>query len=128
PSDVSSKDAGSAPARERPRYVSGKPPELAEIRLALFDVRVAAFLSFGRQVVEERRVARELLQSGLPVAVGIERGLETTQRDRAHREDFTTPLDRLCFQLRVGNHAIDEPHVERSLRIVLATEEPDFAG
>src|SRR5512143_119783 len=101
--------------------------ELAEVGLALLEVRVLAFLSFGGEVVEQRRVAGELLQPRLPVAVGVERRLEAAQRDRAHREHLAAPLHGFRFQLLVGYDAVDEPHLECLRGVVLAAQEPDLA-
>src|SRR3954471_23492546 len=57
--------------------------ELSKLRLALLDVRITPFLPFLGQIEEEGGVARELLQPRLPVAIGVERGLEAAQRNRA---------------------------------------------
>src|SRR5581483_3182580 len=108
-------------------HSSGQALELAEVRLALLEIGVPALLAFLREVIEQRRIAGELLQARLTIAIGIERGLEATQRNGAIGEHLATPLHRLGFEPLVGNDAIHEPHVERLLRIVLAAQEPDLA-
>src|SRR5262249_32016190 len=80
-----------APARSPTRSswsCSGKPLELVEARLPSLQQSVLAFLALLRHVEGRRRVTGELLEPRLAVAVGVERGLEATQRDRAVVEHF----------------------------------------
>ena len=67
-------------------------------RAALLEVGVLALPSLVGHVVEERRVAREFLQPGLAVAVGVERRLEAAQRDRTVREHLAAPLHGLRLE------------------------------
>src|SRR5512143_827111 len=120
-------DSGSLIRRRPLDATSRKALELSEVGLSLFDVRVATLLPFLRQVIEQRRVAGELLQPGLAVAVRIERGLEAAQRHRAVREHLAAPVNRFRFEILVRHDAVDEAHLERLPRVVLAAKEPDLA-
>ena len=64
---------------------------------------------------------------GLPVEVGVQSGLEEANGNRAFAEDFARPLHALGFQLIDRDDGVDQPHVERLLRVVLAAQIPDFA-
>src|SRR5688500_10578079 len=55
--------------------------ELREVGLPLLEERLLPLLRLLRHVVEERRVAGELLDAGEAVGVGVEGGLEEAQRD-----------------------------------------------
>src|SRR4051812_30775431 len=107
--------------------VSRKSRELLEIRLPLLHVCVASFLRFLGEVVEQRRVAAEIEEAELAVAVGVHRGFQETQRHRSERQHLAAPFQRLLFELRQRDDGVDETHIERLLRVVLAAEEPDFA-
>src|SRR6266545_4342124 len=101
--------------------------KLGEVRLAFLHVGVATFLRLVAHVVEERRVARELLDAGKPVVGGVEPGLEHAQRERAQLEDAPAPGHGLLLQVREWHDLVDEPHLERLLRVVLLAQEPDLA-
>jgi hypothetical protein len=60
----------------------GSPRELAEIRLALLEECVSTLLSLGSRIEESGRIARQLLNPGEAVRVGIESGFEDTQGGR----------------------------------------------
>ncbi len=79
-----------------------------------------------REVEEQRRIAREFLQAGLAIAVGVEGRLEATQRDRAVGEHFAAPLDRLGLQPWYGATQLTRP-ISRACRRRLAAQEPDLA-
>src|SRR5580692_2751025 len=87
-------DPGRAPP---PRSRSVR--ELREVGFALLDVRVATFLGFLAHVVEESRVARELLHAGESVGVGVESRFDETQREWAHLEHAVAHGHRLLFEL-----------------------------
>ena len=71
---------------------------------------------------------RELLDPAQPVLGGVEARLQQAQRERRQREHLVAPGDGLVLE-RVERHdGVDEPHVERLLRVVLAAEEPDLLG
>src|SRR5262245_37876644 len=105
----------------------GEAWELREVRLALLHERVLALLRLVGQVVEQRRVASELLETGQAVGVGVEGGLQEAERGRALLEDLAGPLDRLVLEPRERDDRVDQPHVERLLGVVLAAEVPDLA-
>jgi hypothetical protein len=42
-------------------------------------------------------------------------------------QHFATPAHGLFFQIRQRDHGVDQPHIQRLLRIVLTAQEPDFA-
>src|SRR4051812_3105396 len=102
--------------------------ELAEVGLALLLVGVTALLRLLRLVEEEVRVVGELLDAGDPVLVGVERGLQEPQRERGLLEHLATPLHSLHLEVLERDDGVDQAHVERLLRVVLAGEEPDLLG
>src|SRR4051812_29948852 len=57
--------------------------------LALGGVKL---LRLFAHVIEQRRVARELLDAGLPVQFGVEAALEQSNRERAFLHDLAGPL------------------------------------
>src|ERR1043166_5778936 len=106
---------------------SREPRELLVVRLPLLDVRVPTLLRLFAEVIEERRVAAEVEEADLAVAVGVHRSLQEAQRHRREREHLAAPLERLRLELGQRNDRVDEPHVERLLRVILTAEEPDLA-
>src|SRR5256886_11335955 len=112
--------------RSRPAP-SGSLRKLREVRLSFLHVGVPAFLCLFAHVVEERRVARELLDAGQPVVGRVEPGLEHAQRQGTQLEHAAAPCERLLFELSQRNDLVHESHVERLLRVVLLAEEPDLA-
>src|ERR1700741_4189245 len=107
---------------------SRKSLELAEIRFALLDERVAAFLGLFRQVIEERRAAAEIQQADLAVAISVHSRLEKTQRHRRQRQHLAAPLQRLFLEALQRHDRIDQSHFQRLLRVVLTAGEPDLAS
>src|SRR6266498_475311 len=77
---------------------SGPLGKLREVGLAFLHVRVATLLRFLAHVVEEGRVARELLDAGESVVGGVHAGLDHAQRQRAQLEDAPAPCDRFLFE------------------------------
>src|SRR5437660_3590791 len=106
---------------------SGSLWEFGEIRFAFLDVRVAALLCLFAHVIEERRVAGQLLDAGKAVVRGIEPGLEHAQRKRAEVENPAAPLHGFLLQRCKWYDLVHEPHLQRFLRAVLLAQEPDFA-
>src|SRR3954447_18071505 len=104
------------------------PGVLAEIRLAALDVRVPPLLALLGHVEAQRRVVGELLQAGQAVLGGVEARLQKAQRQRREVPHLATPRDRLALELAHRDHGVDEPHVERLLSVVEATQEPDLLG
>src|SRR5215207_2347644 len=102
--------------------------ELAEVGLALLLVGVTALLGLLRLVEEEVRVVRELLDAGDAVLVGVEARLEQPQRERRQLQHLAAPLDGLLLELGQRHDGVDQAHVERLLRVVLARQEPDLLG
>ena len=68
----------------------------------------------------------ELLDAGHPVLGGVEARLQQPQRERRQLEHLAAPLDRLHLELLERDDGVDEAHLERLLRVVLAAEEPDL--
>ena len=56
------------------------------------------FLALFAHVEQQRRVARELLEPDLSVAICIERSLEAADRDRAVLQDLARPRDAGRFE------------------------------
>src|SRR5579871_1830505 len=106
---------------------SRQPREALEVRRPFFQKGALALASLVGAVEEERRVARQFLQAGLSVAIGVERRLQAAQRGRRVREDLAAPGDRLLLEARARDDRVDEAPGERGRRVVLAAEEPDFA-
>src|SRR3954469_15033732 len=102
--------------------------ELAEVGLALLLVGVTALLGLLRLVEEEVRVVGELLDAGDAVLVGVEARLEQAEGERRLHEHLPAPLHRLLLEGLERDDRVDQPHVERLLRVVLAGEEPDLLG
>src|SRR5919201_489916 len=101
--------------------------ELREVRLSLLHVRVAAYLRLFAHVVEERRVAGQLLDARQPVVRGVHACLDHAQRERAELEHLAAPRDRLLLQVGDRHDLVHEPHRQRLLRVVLLAQEPDLA-
>src|SRR5690348_15495583 len=85
------------------RSCSRKARELGPVGLPLLEKGVLSLLRFVREVVQQRRIAGELLQSGLPVGVDVERRLEEAERGGALLHDLARPLHRLVVQPRDGD-------------------------
>src|SRR3954453_21505307 len=121
-----------APPTSGPRPAPGSRPasgplrELSEVGLALLGVGSASLLRLLRAVEEEVGVVRELLDSGQPVLGGVEARLQEAEREGRQREHLAAPLHGLLLELLERHDGVDEPHLERLLRVVLAAEEPDL--
>ena len=87
-----------------------------------------ALLAFLTHVVKKRGIAGEIEQTHLAIAIGIESGLETAQRERRVRKHFAAPLQGFFFQISERHHGINESHVERLLSIVLTAEIPNLTS
>src|SRR5687767_6317916 len=69
--------------RSSERGTRSRPPrELREVGLAALEVRPLALLRFLAHVIEQRRVAGELLHACLSIERGVEGRLEQPQRQR----------------------------------------------
>src|SRR5207245_9184033 len=102
-----------------------KPRKLREVRLPRLDEGVPALLRLVGQVVQQRRVAGQLLDAGQAVRVGVEGRLEEAQRSRALLEDLARPLDRLVFETIERHDRVDKPHFDRLPGVVLVGGVPD---
>src|SRR5215212_5532100 len=102
--------------------------ELAEVGLALLLVGVTALLGLLRLVEEEVRVVSELLDAGDAVLVGVEARLEQAEGERRVLEHLAAPLHRLLLERLERDDRVDQPHIERLLRVVLTRQEPDLLG
>src|SRR3954447_25579287 len=109
------------------RVTSGTLGELVEVGLALLEVGALALLRLLAHVVEERGIAGELLDAGEAVVGRVARRLDHAQRQRAVLQHLPAPRDRLLLELLERHDGVDQPHVERLLRVVLTAEEPDLA-
>src|SRR5579864_6376193 len=101
--------------------------EPGEVGFAFLDVCVPAFLGLFAQVVEERRVARQLLDSGEAIVRRVEPGLEHAQREWAELEHAPAPRDGFSLEVGERDDLVDQAHRERLLRVVLLAQEPDLA-
>src|SRR5438067_2265751 len=70
--------------------LSRKPRKLLVVRLPLLDIRVPPLLRLLGHVIEERRVAGEIEQADLAVAVGVHRKLHRSERHRRKLEHLAT--------------------------------------
>ena len=70
----------------------------------------------------------ELLDARAAVLVGVEARLQQPQRERREREHLAAPLHRLLLEPLERHDGVDEAHLERLLRVVLAAQEPDLLG
>src|ERR1700730_2800049 len=111
-----------------PIVASGAAREGREIRLPLLDVGLAALSSFLGHVVEQRRVARQLLDAGQAVVRRVHPGLDHAQRQRAVLQHPPGPGHRLLLQPFQRHHLVDQAHLQRLLSVVLIAEEPDLAS
>src|SRR5689334_12918171 len=100
--------------------------ELGEVGLSLLHVCVAPFLRLFAQVVEERRIARELLDAGQAVVGGVETRLEKAQCQWAQLQHAPAPRDRLALEVGQRHDLVDQAHVQRLLGVVLLAEKPDL--
>src|SRR4051812_25647400 len=114
------------PGPDARRAGSGALRELVELGLALLGVGSASLPRLVGAVEEEVGVVRELLEAGQPVLRGVEARLHEAQREGGEGEHLAAPPDRLHLELLERDDGVDEPHVERLLRVVLAAEEPDL--
>src|SRR3954470_24689547 len=112
--------------RRRAPTRSGPLRELAEVGLALLAVRVASLLRLLRCIEEEVGVVRELLDAGQAVLGGVEAGLQQPQREGGELQHLATPLHGLLLEPLERHDSVDESHLQRLLRVVLAAEEPDL--
>src|SRR6266566_2586628 len=112
---------------ELSRWRSWSLGKLREVGLSLLHVSVATFLRLFAHVVEEGRVAGELLDARKAIVHGIEARLQHAQRKRAELEHLPAPRDRFHLQVRKRNDLVDQSHVERLLRVVLLAQKPDLA-
>src|SRR3954452_1904227 len=102
--------------------------EPREVRRALGLVGLAALARLLAGVEEEVRVVGELLQAGVAVLAGVEARLKQAQREGRQREHLAAPLDRLLLEALAWHDGVDQPPVERLVRVVLAAQEPDLLG
>src|SRR6266851_4077329 len=126
------------PTRSRPRPAPPRPPTSAaappaptqtgssrslgkffELGAPTLEVRVLALLRLFAHVVEESRVARELLNTGETIVGSVHRRLQHAQRERTVLEHRATPAHGLDLEIRERNHGVHQPHVERLVRVVL---------
>src|SRR5947209_7488386 len=105
-------------ARNQTRAGLGPLREAGEVGLALLDVRVTALLRLLAQVVQQRRVAGQLLDAGQPVVRRVHPGLDHAQREGAVLEHLAGPPDRLLLQPLQGHDLVDQAHVQRFPRVV----------
>src|SRR5690348_11213456 len=92
-------DAASVAGRTADHQTLRALRELAEVGLALLDVSITALLRLFAHVVEERRVARELLDAREPVVRRIHSRLDHAQRKRAQLEHAPAPGHGLLLQV-----------------------------
>src|SRR3954454_25168262 len=108
------------------RVMSRALGELVEVGAALLEVRALALLRLFAHVVEEGGVAGELLDSGEAVVGRVARRLDHPERDRSVLEHLPAPRDGLLLQRLERHDRVDQPHVERRLRVVVPAQEPDL--
>ena len=102
--------------------------ELREVRRALLREGVCGLLRLLGHVEEQRGVAGELLQAGLAVGVGVERGLQAAQRDRRLlRASRGTTARVSSSSSSSGTTVLTSPMSSACCGVVLAAEEPDLA-
>src|SRR3981081_3014083 len=129
PARTGDTDAASVAGRaasHQTRAGLGPPGEAGEVRPALLDVRVTALLRLLAQVVQQRRVAGELLDAGQAVVGGVHAGLEHAQRQGAVLEHPARPGDGLLLEAVEWHDPVDQAHLQRLARVVLLAQEPDL--
>src|SRR3954447_12862179 len=117
---------GRAPATHLLTAASRALRELLEVRAALVHVGVATLSRFLGLVVEQRRVAGELLDAGEAVVGRVHRRLDHAQRERAVVQHLVAPPHGLLFELFERDDDVDEAHLVGPLRVVLPAQEPHF--
>src|SRR5687767_6315322 len=73
--------------------------EAGEVRRPLLQEGVLALLRLVREVVEQRRVAGELLNARQAISIRVEGRLQEPEGKGAHLEDLTAPSYRLLLEL-----------------------------
>src|SRR5262249_4878276 len=113
--------------RERPPACPSWPlREPLKLGPSLLEGCALALWRLSGQVEEQGRVAGELLDAGEAVVRSIARRLDHAQRHRAVLEHAPAPRHRLALELLERHDRVDQPHVERFLRVVLTAQEPDL--
>src|ERR687896_3253 len=102
--------------------------KLAEVWASLRLVGLAPLLRLLAGVEEEVGVVGELLEAGHAVLGGVEARLEETQCEGGELEHLAAPGDGLLLEPLERHDRVDEAHLERLPRVVLAAQEPDLLG
>ena len=105
----------------------GRRGYLREVGRALLQEGPAALVRLLGQVEEHRGVAGQLLEAGQAVGVRVEGALQHADGGGALGQDLLGPGDALVLEPLERHDGVDEAHVERLLRRVLAAEVPDLA-
>src|ERR671915_516530 len=117
-----------AASRRGPSPSSRPLRKLAEVGASLRLVGLAPLLRLLAGVEEEVGVVGELLEAGHAVLCGVEARLEETQCEGGELEHPAAPGDGLLLEPLERHDRVDEPHLERLARVVLAAQEPDLLG
>src|SRR5262249_43468648 len=112
------------PASRWPSSRSSREPR--EVGRALLRERIAPLLRLGGHVVQERRVAGELLRAGEAVDARVVAGLQQAERQRRLLEQFPGPREGRGLELVERHDGVHEPPPERRLGVVLPAQEPDL--
>ena len=83
-----------------------------------FSKKLFSFRAFLRQIIQQGRIARQFLNTGLTVAIRVEGRLEATDRQWAFGR-LPPPTSALLPQLVNENDFIDQAHLEGFLSVVL---------
>src|SRR5439155_27155581 len=127
PAGAAGEDAVISPACHRCWLESRSPQsrkarELRKVRFALFQERVFALFRLLGEVIEERRVAGELLHSRKALGRRVESRFDKPNSRGRFLENLPRPLNRGVLELIEWYHGIDEAHFERLLGRILATQ------
>src|SRR5580693_2489501 len=105
---------------------SRAPRKTGEVGVALALVRLAPLARLLAAAEQQVGVVRELLDARQPVLGRVEARLQQSQRERGELEHLPTPPHRLLLQLLEWHDRVDQTHIERLLRVVLAAQKPDL--
>src|SRR5438270_13951142 len=115
PARTGATDAASVAGRAASHQMLRASGEPAELGLALLDVGVTPLLGLLAEVVEQRGVARQLLDAGQPVVGGVHARLDHPERQRAVPEHLAGPAHGLLLQALQRHDPVDEAHLPRLL-------------
>src|SRR4051812_5570465 len=101
---------------------------LGEVRAASLLEGVAALLPLLAHVEEQGRVVGELLDAGEAILSGVEARLEQAEGEGGEWRHLAAPGDGFSLEVVERKDRVDEPQLQRLLRVVGPQQEPDPLG